>query len=424
MRLKIRASMTLSLCLLAGSAGAQVFQYTPPGGPQEQEPRKEALEREVQNARYHFGPVRVAPWATLRNVSYVRNVFATVEAPPDDLTATLGAGFRAYLHNGPKATWVAQVLPEYVWWSQQSERRKVNGRYFLDFHGFFNRLTLEAHGGREQQQRIITPEVPVPVSARRDGGDLFAEIEATQTLFAFARFYYARQETLADAADPRLGGFSLLDRNERILRAGLSWRPVRPWSLSLGAEQTREDFDRDVLDRSSSGTSPVVGVRFQGRRVDFLTDLAYRSLEATQGSLFVPYDEVTGNAVVTVRGRNRGSGSLYANRNILYSVSASYAYFTDDKVGGSLDVSLGRRTQARVFAETGSHDFTAFIAGTPRFREDVASYGSSVLFRLGRNLELGLEALHTRLDSGSPGGSRSYTTVGTTINLAGEYGSR
>jgi hypothetical protein len=430
MRIKIRASVTLTLCslalcLLPMSAGAQVFQYTPPGGPQEQEPRKEALEREVEKARYHLGPVRIAPWATVRDVSYVRNIFSTGEALPNDVTATMGAGFRAYLHNGSKATWKAQVLPEYVWWSQQSERRRLNGRYLLDFYGFFNRLTLEAHAGREQQQEIITPEVPVPVSARRDGGQFFVEVEATQTLFAFGRYSFARQESLADTlADPRTGDFQLLDRNERIASAGLSWRPRRPWSLSLGVEHTQEDFDRDVLDRSSTGTSPIVEVHFQGRRFDFRTDLAARSLEARQGSMFVPFDDVTGNAVATLRGRNRLSASVYADRNILYSVSVSYAYFTDDKLGASLAMALGRRAQVRFYAEAGTHDFTAFSAGAPRLREDVFSYGSSVLFRLAPGLEIGLQALHTELDSGLPGGRRSYTSVGTTINLLGEYGSR
>ncbi|HKI04887.1 MAG TPA: hypothetical protein VKK31_23105 [Thermoanaerobaculia bacterium] len=425
MRLKIRVSMTLTFCLLAGGAGAQVFQYTPPGGPRELETRKEALARELEAARYHLGPVRIAPWATLQDVSYVRNLFATGPTPPDDVTATLGAGFRAYLHSGPKATWVTQVLPEYVWWSQQSDRRRINGRYFLDFYGFFNRLTLEAHAGREQRQRILTPEVPVPATNRRDGGEIFAEVETTQTLFAFTRFTFARQETLTDAvADPRTSGFSLLDRDEQVLQAGLSWRPRQPWALSVGVERTQEDFDSDALDRSSSGTSPVVGVHFQGRRVDFQVDLADRSLKASRGSLFVPYDKVTGNAALTLRGKTRLSTTLYANRNILYSVSASHAYFTEDKLGAALRLALGRRTEARVFAEAGTHDFIAFAAGAPPFEEDVSSYGGSVLFRLWRNLEVGLQAVHSEIDFGLPGGSLSYTTVGTTVNLLGEFGSR
>ncbi|HEY4590640.1 MAG TPA: hypothetical protein VII86_15545, partial [Thermoanaerobaculia bacterium] len=133
-----RASLTLILCLVALSgadrAGAQsIFEYTPPGGPEEKpESRQQELEHQVETARYHLGPVRVAPWATLRDIAYVRSLFTSsgVEQPAD-VTATVGAGFRAYLPNGAKATWIAQVLPEYVWWQKEVERRQLNGRYFL-----------------------------------------------------------------------------------------------------------------------------------------------------------------------------------------------------------------------------------------------------------------------------------------------------
>ncbi|HEY4576151.1 MAG TPA: hypothetical protein VIJ26_19370, partial [Thermoanaerobaculia bacterium] len=175
--------MTLILCLVALSgarpAGAQsLFQYTPPGGPEERpESRRQELEHQIENARYHLGSVHVAPWATLRDVAYVHSLFAAGGArQPNDVTATVGAGFRAYLRDGPKATWIGQVLPEYVWWQKQTERRQLNGRYLLGFAGYFNHLTLEVQGGRQQQQQLVTPEVPVPVSARNDGGELLAEL--------------------------------------------------------------------------------------------------------------------------------------------------------------------------------------------------------------------------------------------------------
>src|SRR6185295_20290484 len=101
MRLKIRASMTLILCLLAGDVRAQFLKYTPPGGPEETpESRQADIERQVEEARYHLGPVRIAPWASLRDIAYVRNVFTTGAELPADVTATLGLGLRAYLRNG------------------------------------------------------------------------------------------------------------------------------------------------------------------------------------------------------------------------------------------------------------------------------------------------------------------------------------
>jgi hypothetical protein len=420
MRLKIRASMTLILCLLAGNAGAQFLKYTPPGGPEEvPESRKEAIEREVEEARFHLGPVRVAPWATLRDIAYVRNVFSSGPELPNDLTATVGAGFRSYLRNGPKATWTFQVLPEYVWWQDQSDRRQLNGRYLLGFYGYFNRLTLEVKAGREQQQQIITPEVPVPVSSRTDGGEILTEVELSRALFAFAAASINQQDNLVEElVDPRTGDLDLLDREERVTRAGLRWRPRKEWSVALGAERSQVEFDRGTVDRSNSGTSPMAEVRFTSRRLRFHANVADRSLEARSGAAFVPYDKLTGDAGFTL-GSDRLSATLYANRSLVYSLSSSYAYLDDERLGVALTLGFGRRSQARLFAENGTNTYTAFEAGTPRRQDDVSSYGGSVTFILRRNLSVGLQALRSKFDSDLPGGDRSYTAVGTTINLLG-----
>lgn len=426
MRIKIQMAMTLILCLMSGRAGAQFLQYTPPGGPEEPpESRKDELEREVAATGHHLGPVRIAPWLALRDTAYVRNLFSTGEKTPDDVTATLGAGLRAYLRNGPKALWRVQVLPEYVWWARQTERRQINGRYTLGFHGFFNRLTLEAQGGREQQQQVVTPEVPVPVSSRRDGGEVRAEVEVRHTLFAFTAASLTRQNHLVDeVGDPRVEPIALLDREDRIARVGLRWRPRRQWAFALGAERSQTDFEGDasVFDRSNAGTAPVAELQFRGRRLSFGMDLAARSLEARRGAAFVPYDKVTGNAAVTLGNARSLSTTLYANRNLVYSLSRDYPYLTDERLGLALTLGLGGRTQARVFAETGDNDYTAFLASAPRRQEDVTSYGASLAFRIAPRLSFGLQALRSEFDSNIPGGDRSYSAVGTTLNLLGGLG--
>src|SRR6476646_3883489 len=84
-RLKTQAAMTLVLLLMAGSAEAQ-FQYTPPGGPEEKPvSRREALDHEVAVARYQLGPVRVAPWAALHDVGYVRSLLTSGQRLPADI---------------------------------------------------------------------------------------------------------------------------------------------------------------------------------------------------------------------------------------------------------------------------------------------------------------------------------------------------
>jgi hypothetical protein len=425
MRFKIRASMTI-LCLLAlglraKSAGAQFLQYTPPGGPEVRpESRQEQLKRELDEARYRLGPVRIAPWASLHDLAYVQSLLATGERQPNDFTATAGAGFRAYLRDGPKATWTAQVLPEYVFWLRQTERRQLNGRYLLGFYGYFNHLTVEVRAGRQQQQQLVTPEVPVPVSSRSDGGELLAELKLTGAFSAFTAISFNRQNNLVDnLPDPQTSQLRLLDRDESIQRAGVRWRPDPLWSVALGAEHSEVTFAHSLLDRSNTGTAPVAEIRFDGHRVGFQLDAADRSLTATQGAEFVPFHKLTGSAALTLGSEARIGTSLYASRNLVYSLSPDYAYFEDERVGISLNAGFGQRTSGRVFVEGGSDQYTAFSAATPARRENVSSYGASLTLTLRQGFTAGVQGLRSQFNSDLPGGDRTYTSVGLTINLTG-----
>ncbi|HSF44022.1 MAG TPA: hypothetical protein VLT87_29815 [Thermoanaerobaculia bacterium] len=381
--------------------------------------RKEEIERKIEEARFRLGPVRVDPWLGLREAAYVRTFVAQGTGTTNDFTATVGAGLRGYLRMGRKVIWSAEALPEYAWWQEQSERRRVNGRYGLTLDGFFNRLTLQAGARREEQQRVVTPEVPDPVSGRTDEIRLEAELRMTGALSAYAGGTASEQDNLVDdLGDPRAEALDRLDREERTVRGGVRWRPREPWLVGLGVEQTRTDFEGASFDLSNSGTSPALEVRFDSRRLTLLTNVAARSLEARRGSLFVDYDGVTGNAGVALKGRTL-QGWLYGNRNLIYSVLGGYAYFEDERVGAALALRLGRRSQARVFAETGTNDYTAFSPATPALSEDVFSYGGGIGLTLPGSILFEIQALRSEFDANLPGADRSYTTVGTTVSFFG-----
>ena len=260
----------------------------------------------------------------------------------------------------------------------------------------------------------------MPVSGRSDQGELLAEVELSHSFFVFTAVQLRREKNLVDdLADPRLAALSLLDRDERIERAGLRWRPRRRWSIGLGAERSQVDFDRAVPDRSSSGTAPLAELAYEGRRVRFQANVADRSLTAARGAAFVPYDKLTGDAAAFLGVGGKLSWTLYASRNLVYALSSSYAYLTDDRLGLAATVGLGGRMQTRLFVETGTDDYVAFSPSAPRRQDDVFSYGASVTFRIARNLSLGLQGLRTKFDANVPGGDRTYTSAGTTINLVG-----
>ena len=422
MRLKMRISLFGVLLLSAGMAQAQFNQYTLPGGPEQRpESREDKLRREIGQARYHLGPVRVAAVAGFKNLAYVRNLFASGRDAVSDVTAVLGAGFRAYLSTGPKVVWIADTLPQYVWWRRRADARRLDRNYGIEGLGFFNRLTLDVAAGRTEEQQIVTPEVPQPVNAGSDHGQVDAELRLTGALFPFATARWSRQKGLLDPLqDPRVRELSLLDRTERVERAGVRWRPRRDVMIGVGGERSQADFQRRALDSSNSGTAPVLEVLYSPHRFFFQTDLAARSLTATSGSRFVAFHGVTGSAAVSVRLGQAVELWTYTNRNLVYSLTRDYPYLDDRRVGVSVSSALSKRAGLRLFAETGSEGYVPFAAtATPRRRDDLKAFGGSLRIALLGNSSLLLQAQRTRFDSNLQGAGRSYTSGGLAITLGG-----
>jgi hypothetical protein len=420
MRLDLRAFLAGTLLFLAlGTAEAQFRQYTPPGGPEAPpESRREKVEREMEEARFRLGPVRIVPLFGLSDVAYQRSLSGPVETP-SDVNATVEAGVRAYLRTGPKVVWNAQVAPQYVWWRKQSEQRRVNGRYDATLFGFFNRLTAELNAGREQEQQIYHPEVLERVNARQDRGRLAAEVELTGALSAFAVASLARQKSLADeAAEPRTAALELLDREERVARVGLRWRRKDGLAVGLGVERSEVDFEKSALDRSNSGIAPVVEVLYDRPRLFVQADVAARSLEARQGAAFLPYDRVTGHAAVGLRTLRVLTWSVYGSRNLVYSLASDHAYLDDDRLGTALQIRVIRDLATGAFVETGRNRYTAFGPEVPERNEDVSSYGGQIGWNVRGLIQVSLQAVRTEIDSNLPDLDRSYSSVGVSVRLA------
>ncbi len=417
MRLRILTFSIAALVVTAGSARAQFIQYTEPGGLDDRPvDRKTQLDREVETARFHLGALRVTPSAGLRNVAYVRDFFQTGNDNAD-FTATLSAGLRAYLRTGDKVVWVPHVLPEYVWWRERSEQRRVNQRFGLTTYGFFNRMTLEALAERDEQLQILTPELPRLVNARNDRIAVTTEVRPTGHFSAFARISHVQQENLTDEeeGDPQRD-LGLLDREELVARTGVRWRPREGWMVGVGVERSQVEFTHPLLDASNTGTAPVLEALVDRRHFFVQLDVAARSLEARNASRFVDFDGVTGSVIVSLRPRQRIEVWTYANRNLVYSLSPSYAYLDDRRQGLAFEVNLTEQASVRAFGEIGTDDFISAFSGRPERTDDVTSYGGSLRIIFPGSIQVIARALRSNFVADT-GQDRSYVSGGVTVIL-------
>lgn len=419
--MRLRTTLTLTLVVAAGLVGgraaAQFRQYVPPGEFEEtRDPMQLRLERAMQASRWRAGRFFVDPWFGVRNLSYQDNVRGSGAAnPQSDVSATIGAGLRLFRPIGPESTFAAHALPEYVWWQDLSERRRLNGRYGVGLFGNFGRAGVELSASRREDASFFSRQLETRVNTRYDVGLAGLEVEAGAGFSVFAAAELRRMRFL-DEDDPQLADLDLLDRNEELLRAGVRFSPAAGLTIGLGVEDSSADFQADVRDRSNSGTSPVLQLGFVGTRFDIAANLAARELEPEPGSIFVPYEEITGRAQLQLTLGGRLRLQLYGNRNLVYSTQPLWVYFDDSAVGLGLLTSLGRPASLRLFVEQGSNDYTAVATGRVDRIDDLDGYGGEIRLSLGRYTLL-LGTSRTRYDSNLDQFDREITVIRSSFGL-------
>jgi len=403
-------------------ASAQFQQYTPPGSlAEEPEDAKSRLENAVADARWRLGPFRVEPWIGVRDVTYVEDTFSgTGTEPTSDITATAGAGLRAYLRTGPDVIFAAHMLPEYVWWKDQDGRSQATGRYGLGAFAFFNRMTLEISGRRDEGQRIVTPEFEQFVSTSEDKVRFAIDVRASSRFSTFGSLdLYSVENLMNEPPNTSIPTLNHLDRDETIIRAGLRFHANDSFSIGLGAESSDVEFDNQEIALSNSGVAPLLQILFdrENYAVDF--ELAFRDLKPEGVSDFVPYNSPTGNLRVHLNKQNRLNYSIYAYRTLAYSIQSDFAYFENTRIGLGGSYEMGWRTTIGAYVETGTHDYIQRSESVTGRDEDVVAFGMNIGFRINRKLGLSLGVTHTEHDSKSSEFDRSQTTIRTGLSLGG-----
>lgn len=422
MRLASPAALTAALVMLApAGARGQFAQYTQPGsatgggGAVSQE----QLDKALEEALWQLGPIRLAPWIGLRDLAWNANpAGAAEEADPEgDLSATAGAGLRAYLPTGPSVVWSAHALPEYVWFADDDARRRVNGRYGAGVFAFFNRLTLQATATRVEALEILSAEVPEQANARQDTVAVAGEVELGFSTSVFAGASSRRVENLLNQEERESGPpLDRLDRDEETLRAGLRYRPRERWSFAAGMEWTETDLPSGARNLSSSGEAPIVEVAYTGPKYFLTTQAAFRTLEPEGDSAFPETETTTYSAQLGLEG-NRLSPVLYGRRTLSLAVSEGYSHFETQVVGLSAGLRLGHRTDLGAFWETGASDFTAIDPAVPAREDDLVSFGADLGLQVGRALQIHLGGYRTEFDSNLPGEDRTVTVFSTGVSL-------
>ncbi|MCH9647252.1 MAG: hypothetical protein K0U98_03370 [Deltaproteobacteria bacterium] len=420
-------TLPLPLCLVIAvgfcvSADAQLSTYAPPGDLRgDPVSQRDKISQDTQEARWKFGPVRVEPELSLRNLSYLTDVFSGSDEPEtSDLTATISAGLQAYIPLGGKTTAVAYYLPQYVWWQKLEDRRRFNDRFGGGIFAYFNRLTLEVSARSDENQRFVSSEFEQAIVTKEDDLRFGAEVALRNSMWLFSSFYSTDYRHLVEETeDSRTAPFDRLDRDEELLEVGFRLRLKSDWFFKLGVEVSEAIFRNPDNDLSNSGTTPFLEVDFNRGGRQLYLRLNQRDLEGEPGSKFLELDETTGSFQVGFEPRSRLTLISYGRRSVTYSIGDGFVYSIDDRLGAAAKMSFGRRTSLEIYAETGDSDYTASQLLGPDRKDEYQGYGARLEFRLRPNSTFRLGAAETDFDSSIAEFDRSFTRLTANLTFGG-----
>jgi hypothetical protein len=409
---------SLLLLSCSHSAFGQFTQYRPPGDfKEERESTDDLLERSMEGARWRLGALLVDPWLSLRDVGYIN------EAEPygSDVTATVGVGLRAYLPIGSQTTLAIQGLPEYNAYFENTERNQLNFSYGLGLFSNFGRIGMEVSARQQERDDFFSNELNRRVTSQISYGVVSLEVDLGRGVSIFG------------AAEPRRYRFpessdfleqALLDqeRDEDVFRAGLRLALPRGLSIALGAEASEADFESETVDRSNSGVAPILQAHYDAHPFYFDLSLSLRDLEPEPGSIFVRYNEPSGNFSLAWSTSPRWQLQLFGRSNLVYSLDTEWVYYQDDSIGLAAQIGLSSNTSFRVFYELGANDYTG-NSSAPAREEDLDTIGGEVDIHLGRGIVMRLSARETKYTPISGGRRRSVTYIAMGLSFGSGSGS-
>jgi hypothetical protein len=383
-------------------------------------PRSEEIRHDLEESRYHIGPLRFRPLFGIRDFGYDNNVFGTPDQPVADWQSTVSAGADVILPLGRKMYATGIINPEYTYYQKLADRRLLGGEYGASLVALFNRLSIEAGGTTDKAIAPVNSEIERPAPGTLN--DLFArsELEIFRRLSVFGSMQEQRQRYQLTESD-RLQGINLeqLERNETFVRAGIRYRPRSFFDFSVAAETGHTEF---VSARQSDNNTHAVilGIHYDRPRLYLNLSVGKRTGDARGPlSTFPAFSTTTGSYFALYQLGPSLAIDAYGHRAIAYGLYIANPYYVETRTGLGLTLPVGQRLGLRGFGEVGSNDYPIASGGIKR-TDDVTVVGGGIAYRLYRKVIVTITASDTRYDSSIAGYGRSIFRLTSVLSLRGD----
>lgn len=383
-------------------------------------PRREQVRRDLDASR-RLGPLRIQPRLIFRDLGYNNNVFGTPDDPVSDWTATVAAGAHWTLPFGPKMFVQGDVLPEYTYYDQLSERRFFGGTYNASALALFNRLSLEAGVGTNRSLGLVSSETEAAAVRRINDVVLAGEIDLLRRFSVFGRATSERHRFRSEEITRGdLARVTDLDRDDAAVLAGVRYRFSSSLDFAVGAERTRSEFRLRPDERDNESEALLLTVQYNRPRAYINLTVASRAGKPLAGSTFPPYDSITGSYFASWALTAPVEVQAHGSRRVVYALFADNPYFIETRNGLTVVLRPGNRFAIRAMGEFGDNDYERAVRAGLRRSDAVRTYGGGISFRVYRDVGLTIAASQSEFDSTLDDYDRSVLRVQSLITI-GEF---
>jgi hypothetical protein len=407
------------LVLCASTAGAQLTSDTVPT--QRTVPLREAVETQIEESRWQFGPFRVEPSLKLDNLGYNDNVFGVSEDKEkvDDYTATVGLGIRSIAPLGGKTYLKIDAIPEYTWYKNLDYRRDFGYEVGGGLLALFNRMSIEASGKSIDTVAPANSEDRTSIPQTIDSLLLSVDVEVMRRVFLFGALEAENTEYQPPAEENLSTNYLLLNRDETAQRVGLRYEFRPRFHVQLMYETTDSDFPDDPVFTKNKGEAILAGFTYD-RDTIFVNAVGGNRTIDYPGSGLQQFDEFTGSLFASWRFARRTELQLRVLQRPQYSTYVENPYFLESREGARVVVPMGQRFVFYGGAETGKNEYQApvIVDGAPIERvDDVSNWEAGIGFRVLRSAVLTFSTKVEDYNSNISSFDRKVVTTGINLNL-------
>jgi hypothetical protein len=377
-------------CLLAGPAAAQ------DGSDPE------------SAARFHLGPIAIAPSVTLRNIGIDTNVFNEIDGSPRrDFTATLGSRVDTWWRVS-RARFRGTNGVDLVYFDKYVDQRSVNMENQIRVDVPLNRINPHASVSVVKTRERPTAEIDVRAPRVTINSVMGAEVRATGKLRL--DITSSRSRIAYESSQDAFGSVLQIALTRSTLEHQFAMRyvltPLTTLVLAIQRQEDRFDFSAE---RHANGISIKPGIELRPLAlVSGTAHIGYRRFRPL--SPIVP--EFTGTAAdvdlrYTLSETTRVTTRI--DRDVNFSFEATQPYYVLTGMSASLDRHIRGAWDAttRVSKQRLAYRSVVGVTTIHQARLDtVTNYGVSLGYRIGRDRRIGADFDYVRRRSGVNG--RNY----------------